>query len=342
MTNIDNSEVSGVTIDGEAVKEVTVDGETVWPNSRILTVEENSGTSLSDYTVAAEFGSSDSIHTDSSSQDIRIYDQNGSVLNYWIERWNPTRIWIRVPSIPANGSIDLKMHYGNGNTSDVTNNPETTFDWYMKPTQKSQFDGPDNEALSVDTGITKDMNTKWIQTTFYEDFSSGYSSFTYHAIWNVLFADGHSGSINNYGMAGWDYGGGYDPGGVYYGTSNSGNIQADNGGTGAPANNTRLKMHTIHKGGNDWRFLYENEASDLSKSQFYVDNVTGDNEGTLSHIAYQVDSGNTSYTENYDGSFGEGLYIHSNTSDSSNRVKACVYGHWIRKWTDPEPTVSVQ
>ncbi|MCD6132668.1 MAG: DUF2341 domain-containing protein, partial [Candidatus Hydrothermae bacterium] len=50
--------------------------------------------------------------------DIRFTEDDGeTLLPYWIEKWDSTSeeaiIWVKVPSIPANGDVTIYMYYGN-------------------------------------------------------------------------------------------------------------------------------------------------------------------------------------------------------------------------------------
>jgi len=61
--------------------------------------------------------------------DIRFTDANGNPLNYWIESGCNTAntvIWVKVPSIPANGQVTVYMYYGNPNALSESN-PNNVF-----------------------------------------------------------------------------------------------------------------------------------------------------------------------------------------------------------------------
>jgi len=67
-------------------------------------------------------------------------------LPYWIEKWDAQngqgKVWVKVPKIPANSSVDLYVYYGNPSAVSESD-PEQVFDLY-----------DDFEGSSVDT-------TKW-------------------------------------------------------------------------------------------------------------------------------------------------------------------------------------
>ena len=97
-----------------------------WAYYKEITVKENSGKTLTDYQVLVELNSAnfDFSKAKSDGSDIR-FSLNGEELNYWIEEWNPyakkAKIWVKVPHIPANGEVKIKMCYGNPSASAVSN-----------------------------------------------------------------------------------------------------------------------------------------------------------------------------------------------------------------------------
>ena len=89
-----------------------------------ITLKEKSGNSLSDYQVLVELNSSnfpDKAKLDGS--DLR-FAEDEKEFSYWIEDYDAsaknTRIWVKVPSIPANGEAIIKMYYGNEKASSVS------------------------------------------------------------------------------------------------------------------------------------------------------------------------------------------------------------------------------
>lgn len=57
-------------------------------------------------------------------ESVRIY-QVKPVLPHWIEEWDSVngkaRVWVKIPNIPAGGSVEIKMYYGNANAQDLSN-----------------------------------------------------------------------------------------------------------------------------------------------------------------------------------------------------------------------------
>jgi PGF-CTERM protein len=96
-----------------------------WKYYKEITIKENSGEYLRNYQVLVELNSAnfDFSKAKSDGSDIR-FSADGEELNYWIEEWNAgakkAKIWINVPSIPANGERKIKMYYGNPSASAVS------------------------------------------------------------------------------------------------------------------------------------------------------------------------------------------------------------------------------
>jgi hypothetical protein len=64
--------------------------------------------------------------------DIRFTDENNNLLNYWIESGcnsQNTRIWVKVPNIPASSTKTIYLYYGNPNATSLSNG-DTTFDFF--------------------------------------------------------------------------------------------------------------------------------------------------------------------------------------------------------------------
>jgi len=86
---------------------------------RKITITEQSGSDLTDYQVLIELNSTnfDFSHAQTNGEDIRFTDASGNLLDYWIEEWDAVnekaKVWVKVPSIPANSEIEIYMYYGN-------------------------------------------------------------------------------------------------------------------------------------------------------------------------------------------------------------------------------------
>ncbi len=106
-------------------------GNNGWTKKRGITITENSGTQLSDYPILLNIPFSSGMKSDFS--DLRFEnDANFAHLPYWIENkvdYSYAKVWVKVPSIPAKGSKQITMHYGNpdayyeGNASSICDGP---------------------------------------------------------------------------------------------------------------------------------------------------------------------------------------------------------------------------
>ncbi|AIY89151.1 DUF2341 domain-containing protein [Geoglobus acetivorans] len=100
-----------------------------WSYRVPITIRENSGNSLADYQVLVTLNASfnwSNVNSDGS--DIRFTDDLGNPLSYWIEEWNygsSAKIWVRVPSIPASSTTTIYMYYGNPTTNSESSGSST-------------------------------------------------------------------------------------------------------------------------------------------------------------------------------------------------------------------------
>jgi len=98
---------------------------------RKITITEQSGNDLTYYQVLIELNSTnfDFSHAQTNGEDIRFTDANGNLLDYWIEEWDAVnetaKIWVEVPSIPANSEIEIFMYYGNPTVASASDGTAT-------------------------------------------------------------------------------------------------------------------------------------------------------------------------------------------------------------------------
>ena len=102
---------------------------------RAIKITEQSGSDLTDYQVLIELNSTnfDFSHAQTNGEDIRFADTDGNLLSYWIEEWDSVnkkaKVWVKVPSIPANSSVEIWMYYGNPRLEDASDG-EATFEFF--------------------------------------------------------------------------------------------------------------------------------------------------------------------------------------------------------------------
>ncbi|MEM0481028.1 MAG: DUF2341 domain-containing protein [Candidatus Aenigmatarchaeota archaeon] len=94
-----------------------------------ITIQENSGNDLNDYQVLITLDTASLINAGkmrSDCGDIRFTDSDGiTLLNYWIEpntcNTHYTKIWVKVPYIPANSNKTIYLYYGNPSATSLSN-----------------------------------------------------------------------------------------------------------------------------------------------------------------------------------------------------------------------------
>ncbi len=93
---------------------------------RIPITIQNTGTSdLIDFQVRVVLGPSFPYsHLKLDGSDLRFYLEGGGELGYWIQSWNPggtSVVWVRVPRIPAGGSVTVYAYYGDPRLGSASN-----------------------------------------------------------------------------------------------------------------------------------------------------------------------------------------------------------------------------
>ena len=116
---------------------------------------------LTEYQVLLEINNDEQFFNDFNNDQVKIevYDEDKSTLiPFYIEEWDTTnknaKIWIKVPSIPANTVKKVYLKYNPDRTESLSN-PNNVFEW---------FDNFENYSLGDLVG-----QNEWIQ---YEDYSS--------------------------------------------------------------------------------------------------------------------------------------------------------------------------
>lgn len=136
-----------------------------WNYSQEIIVNESAGKTLTDYPVSVCLNSSNFNFSkaESDGSDIRFFSEN-KTLDYWIETWDPKNqeatIWVKVPLLPANGTNEILMKYGNSRVT-ATSNGKKTFDFFddFDGNTLSNFDwntkGTGGGTIKVEDGICK-------------------------------------------------------------------------------------------------------------------------------------------------------------------------------------------
>jgi hypothetical protein len=127
--------------------------DSAWHYRNSLLVSNLNHPALSDYQVLITIGSSfDFSKAKSDGSDIRFtLDDGVTLLPFWIETWNPAaqmaRLWVKVPSIPANGTQTLYMYYSN-NVANGVSSGNNTFDFFDDFESSSSIMGQGYYSLS--------------------------------------------------------------------------------------------------------------------------------------------------------------------------------------------------
>jgi len=135
-----------------------------WNYRKPITIS-NSGSALTDYQVLVTLDTATLISAGkmrSDGGDIRFADSNGNtLLSYWIEsgiNTSSTKIWVKVPSIPASSSKTIYVYYGN---------PSVTSQSNIKDTFNNKGDNFDDNSLdtniwstSTPVGTIREVNQK--------------------------------------------------------------------------------------------------------------------------------------------------------------------------------------
>ena len=99
-----------------------------------ITIQERSGNNLTDYAVKVVLNSTNFPYWNHiaywNGSDIYFTDEAGNPLYYWMESFDLDKrnaiIWVKIPSIPANETVTIHMHYGVENPyQDYRNGTET-------------------------------------------------------------------------------------------------------------------------------------------------------------------------------------------------------------------------
>jgi len=102
---------------------------------RVITITEQSGDNLTNHQVLVELNSTNFnfSHTRSDGGDIRFTDTAGNLLPYWIESYDASaqaaKIWVKVPSLPANATTVIYMYYGNSSVLSESDG-DATFEFF--------------------------------------------------------------------------------------------------------------------------------------------------------------------------------------------------------------------
>lgn len=154
----------------------------LYQHARRVDVAEQAGVNLSNYLVPLTFytGDLDFASTQSDGSDLRFSDAYGNEFRYWVEKWDVTNevgvVWVEVPDIPASGSVEYYMFYGNSSvaaksttavwnyfddfTGDLSNWTQHQYSWTIDSNNRAYKDGGtdgDRAELTYDGATWDDL-----------------------------------------------------------------------------------------------------------------------------------------------------------------------------------------
>lgn len=251
-------------------------------------------------------------------ESVRIY-QVKPVLPHWIEEWDSVngkaRVWVKIPNIPAGGSVEIKMYYGNANAQDLSNG-HAVFDFFD---DFETFEGWQTYGSGqvTQSNAVAHSGTYSAKKDLYSDPNGAYKDlgftlnypFVLEAWINRTYLSGSNsdriGVIDNSGN-------GYGPA-VTMSTPDVG-IDVRSSYSGTAYNYSTLSSAAT----NDWyfvRFIWDNGS--MTTEVYYNDQLLG----------------STTYTDTTYNSFTRAYLLGGYTY--------FVDDFRIRKYADPEPTVTI-
>mgnify|MGYP000542397066 CR=1 FL=1 len=298
---------------------------------RRITITEQSGSDLTDYQVLIELSSSNFNfeHAQTNGEDVRFTDANGNLLDYWIEEWDAVnetaKIWVEVPSIPANSEIEIFMYYGNPTVASASD-ADATFvffdDFEEYPVGSHPTKWADADMGAGITEVTDVMSYRGTKCLLQNANGSGNGARA------TKIADG--GAWGNVAISS-----------MYY----------DKGGMNAVAVGTYEPADDPTSWGNEWLYLKHN-----LENYVYRENSDGVNTGNVdTDIPRKVNQWVKFEFRYYNGelrAYIDGQLAHTTTKiDNIGRI--LLLDWWastdddyhdlviVRKYTEPEPSVSI-
>jgi len=114
---------------------------TSWGFKREVTITENSGSSLSNYSTLIYVEYDSDMNTDFS--DLRFLNSvEDTELGYWIENKTDSShayVWVKVPSLTASSNTSIYMYYGNSGASSNSNADNTFWVYFTSATEYSTY-----------------------------------------------------------------------------------------------------------------------------------------------------------------------------------------------------------
>jgi len=171
----------------------------VWGYRKPITIS-NSGSALTDYQVLVILDTQSLISAGkmrSDCGDIRFTDSDGVTnLNYWLEsgcNTTSTKIWVKVPSIPASSTKTIYVYYGNPSATRA-DNPQDLDLWQLREHQTDtayypaiSFSKPTGTVIRIDsyTAGTSSLGEGYVFIVVPKNYLNGKKVQVY---WNLYYS----------------------------------------------------------------------------------------------------------------------------------------------------------
>jgi len=166
-----------------------------WPYQTEITIQENSGTTLTDYQVEISItasGLNAGYSWTDDGFDLRLIDSDDeTLLDFWLEDWNEVSqtatVWVRFDSLTANSNKTIYMYYGNEYADTLANVPFTFVDPGIKFHTRNITDDPDSLSEAESLFDASDDSTSGYGCGFITDFT-GITNFVQYGSANDFIA----------------------------------------------------------------------------------------------------------------------------------------------------------
>ena len=315
-----------------------------WEYRRPITIQSNA--SLTDYQVLIELNDTnfDFSKTNSDGSDIRFVDEDDATkLSYWIEEWDASsqsaKIWVNVTSIPA-GEKTIYLYYNNSGAVSESDG-DAVFEFF------DDFEGGSLDTNKWTTHIVGSSNTVEVSGGAVILTVTDTEEDVQHVaiISNMNFGAGRT-SSKGYAI---DYKAKTE--GSYAGSSPGYKSGCEYISSGSPVSS----FDYVHK---DNLMVYTNEDTDSfylskwvsdSETQFDSFSVSDVNGYTYTatakildgNVVVDINNGEHTLTSTDDTDISEGPITFFASGGSDRGEKLTVYYVRVRKYADPEPSMSV-
>jgi len=197
-----------------------------WPYRTAASVQENTGTTLTDYQVKITITGSDlnaAYDWTSNGSDLRIVDSDDeTLLDFWVDTWDQAgetaTAWVKFSALTANQNRQIYIYYGNEFTDQHANVPFTFLEPGIKFHTRRVFTNPSSLAQAHSLFDASNDSNAGYGCTFIDDFtgvenSDEFGSNTNFIAYSETYFKVEAGEDGVWGIRyGADFGGG---GGLY-------------------------------------------------------------------------------------------------------------------------------